>query len=331
MAFTFDELDVRTTLPEVPARLQVVALAAPCVFDRTRAIEGLTREFGFEARTIIEVPFGYAVGGNAGQVEVFAASGAVRARSTEQLSRYPDERRPWAAVEKENTDDGAVYRLSDAAAERLINSARGTLDSVGLAEDHARVTVALEQWAQLDEKGTVLESGPSRATVRLAYEAEGLPLIGAGAKTNVHYDPDGAGEGGVLARFFHVHRKAEGARDVETLSLDRAFRPLLSATWSGFKVDPGTAKLAITSATFGLLALPADRPQRYAAPALMVEGRVEGAVGQDGREMELRFGRYLPLTDARTLAAAGYASTGPVIPGIEVPGRPRTGEEGRPR
>jgi hypothetical protein len=81
--------------------------------------------------------------------------------------------------------------------------------------------------------------------------------------------------------------------------------------------------MAITSAAFGLLALPADVPQMYAAPALVVEGRLEGVLAGDGRLVEIRFGQYLPLASAQSLADAGFASSGPVFPGSVVAGRTR--------
>jgi len=139
--------------------------------------------------------------------------------------------------------------------------------------------------------------------VQLGYEAEGIRLIGPGAKTNFHYDPDDSGEPGIMARFFHVLRGTEGVKDVRMLTIEEAFQPLLTQTWSGLKVDPTSAKMAITSATFGLLALPADVPQTYAAPALVVEGRLEGVLAEDGRLVELRFGQYLPLANAKGLGA----------------------------
>src|SRR4029077_12412482 len=128
-----------------------------------------------------------------------------------------------------------------------------------------------------------------------------------------------------LARFFHVNRSTEATGDVRTLALEEVFAPLLADEWDGATVDPAKARLVITSATFGLLALPADVPQRFAAPALVVEGSVQGAVAGDDSEIELRFGRYLPVTSQRDLAGAGFASSGPVAPGVLVRGRGKAG------
>jgi hypothetical protein len=235
----------------------------------------------------------------------------------ERINAHEDERRQWAHV----TREGDSYRLPEATDRHLTEASLRLLDSLGLAEEQAGAAVVLEQWAHLDGRGTELESGPGRATVRLSYEADGLPLLGPGAKTNLHFDPDSSGDAGMLVRFFHVLRPVRAASDVRTIGVEQAFAPLLGQEWSGLEVEPGQARMVITATTYGLLALPADMPQQHAAPTLMVEGYVEGAVGQDGRTLDLLFGRYLPLSDARALADAGFASAGPVIPGTVVPSR----------
>ena len=188
----------------------------------------------------------------------------------------------------------------------------------GCADDNGIVEGSVGQWALLEESGKELESGPGRATVQLGYAVEGIKLIGPGAKTNVHCDPDDSGHGGVVARLFHVNRGFDGSRDVPRLDIERAFQPLLTQTWSGRELDPGSARMAITAIDYGLLARPADVLQRFAAPALAVQGRITGVDGGDGREVELRFAQYLPLADADALAEAGFASASRLIPGSVV-------------
>ena len=120
---------------------------------------------------------------------------------------------------------------------------------------------------------------------------------------------------------FHVYRRAEGFSDVRLISLEEALAPLVAGDWSGARVDGAT--LVVTGATFGLLALPADQHQRFAAPALAVEGHLEGATTADGREAPLGFGRYLSLARPEDLAGAGVGSTGPLEPGERVQRRAR--------
>ena len=318
MPIEISELDVRVTLPDIPSSAPVATIPAPCLRDHSQAVDGLAKALGFDVKGTVDVPHGYAVGGASGQVEVFSASGAVRARNTHQLAKFEDERRQWADVTKEKTADGVVYGLGDATAERLTAASLRLLGSIGLESNHASIGVSVGQWALLDESGTELESGPGRATVQLGYAVEGVKLIGPGAKTNIHFDPDDSGERGVIARFFHVNRGFDGTKDVRLLSLEQALLPILTQTWSGIKLDPKTARMSITSAEYGLLALPADVPQRFAAPALVVEGSIAGVTAGDGSEVALRFGQYLPLTDAVTLAEAGLGSSGPLLPGSVV-------------
>jgi hypothetical protein len=316
MPIDFTKVRFAVDLPDIPALAPVVAHPMPCLGDRRKTLQALAEAMGFDARGAAHVPHGYAVGSDAGQVELFAASGAVRARNAKQLSAFDDERRPWREVAR--TDDG--YQLGDASAKRLIGQARQLLAQVGLELEAAGIDVVLGQWALLDEEsGEELESGPGRATVRLSYAAEGMPLIGPGAKTNLHYDPDGDGTTGVLARMFHVHRGSSTVGEVRTLSLEAAFAGLLERTWSG-RVLGEDAHLTVTAATVGLLALPADVVQSFAAPALAVEGEVSGVPVGDGRTTSVRFGEYLPLVGPRTLAEAGFGG-GHLEPGTVVRGR----------
>jgi hypothetical protein len=119
---------------------------------------------------------------------------------------------------------------------------------------------------------------------------------------------------------FHVNRGIETTGEVATQSLDEAFSGMLRQSWSGKGIRDGEGRITITAATFGLLALPADVVQTFAAPALMVEGSVSGVeVGKD-ETVTVRFGQYLPLAHPRALAEAGYGG-GRLEPGVVVRGR----------
>ncbi|MEP7113375.1 MAG: hypothetical protein ABI862_08930 [Ilumatobacteraceae bacterium] len=321
MPIEISELIIRVTLPDIAPSAPVATIPEPCLREHSKTVDGLVKALGFDVKGTVDVPHGYAVGGPSGQVEIFSASGALRARNTDQMAKFEDERRNWSDVVKQETDDGIVYRLGDDADKTLTSTTLRLLASIGLDGEHDSVGVSLGQWALLDDSGKELESGPGRATVQLGYAVDGVKLVGPGAKTNVHFDPDDAGGLGPIARFFHVNRGFDGARDVRLLSLEEAFQPILTQTWSGITLDPKIAKISITAAEYGLLALPADVPQRFAAPVLVVEGTVAGVITDDQTEVELRFGQYLPLTNAVSLAEAGLGSSGPVIPGSVVRGR----------
>ncbi|MCB0910434.1 MAG: hypothetical protein KDB60_02320, partial [Propionibacteriaceae bacterium] len=285
--------------PSIPAVGPVAVHPNPCLADHRRVVDRLADTFGIKVVASVDVPFGYIAGGPNGQVEVFTASGGVRARNTDQLGRYEDERRPWRDVEKTDTADGVSYTLGDRTATRLTTIARGLVEELGLKVDPVSVGVSLGQWAMADEEGHELDSGPGRATVQFGYDVEGIPLFGPGAKTNLHFDPDERGTDGVPARFFHVHRGFENLAEVRLLGLEESLVPLLTQTWSGIEPDPKRASLTITAAEYGLLALPAHLPQRAALPALRLEGSVAGL--REGAEV--RFGQYLPLADPAAVQA----------------------------
>jgi len=310
----YSALDIRAEMP-APKHGLIAVLPAPCLHDRMRAADALVKALKIRVAGSADVPHGFAVGGANGQVEVFAASGAVRARNTDQLSRFEDERRPWTDVVEEKSDSGAAYRLGERTTKSLQAQARRLFDALDLDVDPVGTRVQLGQWARLDESGKELESGPGRATVQYHYAVEGNPLIGAGAKTNFHFDPAGQDLNGIIARFFHVHRGFEAAKEIRLMDMERVFEPLLRQTWSGIEPKSGQTRITITAAKFGLLALPADVPQRIATPALQVEGFVSGLGEQGDGEVTIRFGQYLPLAEPKALAAAGFGTAGAIIPG----------------
>ena len=319
MPLTFKDIDFAVDLPDIPATAPVVGHTALCTKDRDETVRAIAEVLRIEPKGTAELPHGYAVGSDRGQVEVFSASGAVRARNAERLSAYQDERRKWSEVER--GDDG-TYRLGDGLARHLIDHGQKLLRRVGLGDEPATVDVSLGQWAQLNEDGKEVDSGTGRATVRFSYAAEGLALIGPGAKTNLHFDPGDDGRSVELARMFHVHRGLAARGEVATQSLEEAFAGLLAQSWSGHGIREGEGRITITAATFGLLALPADVVQTFAAPALMVEGAISGVeVGKD-ETVTVRFGQYLPLAHPKALAEAGYGG-GRLEPGMVVAGRAR--------
>src|SRR4051812_23366386 len=115
MPIDFSDLDLQVKLPDIPGSAPVATIPAPCIESRSRAVDGLAKALRLDLDGTVDLPHGYAMFGPRGQVEVFAASGALRARDCEQLARFDDERRPWADVTREETDDGTVYRLGDHA------------------------------------------------------------------------------------------------------------------------------------------------------------------------------------------------------------------------
>ena len=196
MPLTFRDIDFTVELPDIPSHAPVLSHTPPCVKDRDDTTRALAEILEIDVVGTASVPHGYAVGSDRGQVEVFSASGAVRARNTERLAAYPDERRKWSEVERDET---GTFTLGGDLTREVAGHGLELLRRVGLADEHAAIDVSLGQWAELAEDGTEVDSGPGRATVRLSYAAEGLALLGPGAKTNLHFDPNDDGRSVTLA------------------------------------------------------------------------------------------------------------------------------------
>lgn len=305
MSLSLQDIEFRTELPDIPRSMPVGVTEAPCARDRADAMRSLAEVLDLREAIQVDLPFGHALATETGQVEFFSASGALRARDTDLLRSFEDERRDWPDVEEVEDREGLSYRLGEGTTQRLIEQARRLLDRVGLADDGVdTVDVVLGRWALLDESGHERESGPGRATVRMAYAVEGTSLIGPGAKTNVHYDPvEGTP---TLARLFHVLRPVVDVREVETGDTELAFTAFLRDPFLVAQTERG-GRIVVTAVEVGLLALPADTTQRIAYPAVAVEGRVEGLKDERGG-LELRFGRYAPAAAPEALRRAGVAA-----------------------
>lgn len=305
MTLSFKDLEFRTELPDIPSTMPVAQIAAQCASERGRSVKALADHFELGDLVEVGVPWGYALGNEAGQVEFFSASGGVRGRNLKVVNTFEDERRDWADARTVDSKAGTQWVLGEKSHRELVKRSRRLLESIGLAVDAASTDVVLGQWALLDEDGNERESGPGRATVKLSYALETLPFLGSGSKTLLHYDPiDGEPR---LARLFHVHREVGDVRSVEIGDTERAFAALLADPFLVARAR-GKTKVAITSVKVGLLSLPADVVQRFATPSLAVEGTIEGLKDNKGQPFELRFGRYVPAASSEALRSAGVVT-----------------------
>ncbi len=318
MTLSFKDLDIRTELPDIPASMPVAQTVAQCAPERSRTVRALAEHFDLGDVIDVGVPWGFALGSDAGQVEFLSASGGVRGRNLKVINAFDDERRDWPDAEAVDSPEGKRWVIGKKAQRDVLERSSGLLERLGLAVDAASTNVSLGQWALLDEQGNELDSGPGRATVQLSYAVENIALIGPGAKTLLHYDP--LDRKPQLARLFHVHRSIGDLRSVDVGDTERAFAALLDDPFLVTRARGG-AKVAITSVKIGLLALPADVVQRFAIPSLAVEGVVEGIEDDKGRPFELNFGRYVPAVSPEVLRRVGVV-TADTVPGSTV-GRSR--------
>jgi hypothetical protein len=306
MSLSVEGIDWRVAPPEIPDELPVATLATPSYEERLHAVRTLHERFTLGETIELDLPEGVAHAGRRGEVQYFAASGAVRARDAEVCRAFPDERRPWTDVTEVDDGDGARYELGEQTSALLFQDAGELLRAARLLPDGlGDVDVVLDQWAQLDESGAEIDRGPGRAVVRAPYSLDGVPFIGPGAKTRLAYEPVGGRP--VLARMFHVHRPVVDVHSVRTGGTERALTGLLRDPFLTGHHDRG-ARVAVTGIQVGLLALPAVVPQHIAAPAVAVRGVLEN-VHDDGRgPTELRFARHYQAVSAKSLRAAGFAA-----------------------
>jgi hypothetical protein len=291
------DLDWRVPLPDIPDELPVATVATPSYEERLHAVRVLHERFRLGDTVELDLPDGIAHASERGEVQYFAASGAVRARDASVAAAFSDERRPWHDV----VEVDGRFVLGEETSARIFQDAGELLRAARLLPDGlGDVDVVMDQWAALDESGAEIDRGPGRAVIRAPYSVEGVPFIGAGAKTRLCYEPvDGAP---VLARLFHVHRPVVDVHTVHTGGTERALTGLLRDPFLTGHRDHG-ARVAITGLRYGLLALPAVVPQRIVAPAVAVTGVLENV-----RDGELRFGRYYSAVSAKSLRDKGFAA-----------------------
>lgn len=306
MTLSLRDVEWRLKLPEIPAELPVATLATPSYEERLHAVRTLHDRFTLADTVELDLPDGVAHAGRQGEVQYFGASGGVRARNAEIGRSFSDERRSWRDLEKVDGPDGVTFELGEKTAATLLADAHELLRAAKLLADGMDdFGVVLDQWAQLDESGTELDRGPGRAVVRASYALDGMPFIGAGAKTRLQYEPvDGAP---TLAGLFHVHRPVVEVRPVPTGGTEKALTGLLRDPFLTEHHERG-AHIAVTGIQVGLLALPAVVPQRVAAPALAVEGVVEKVKDARHGEIALRFARFYQAVSAKALRGVGLAA-----------------------
>jgi hypothetical protein len=289
MSLSLHDIEWRVEPPAIPDKLPVAILATPSYEERLHAVRTLHERFRLGETIELDLPDGVAHASRHGEVQFFAASGAVRARDADIAGMFADERREWTDV----SEEGGRFMLGDELAATLFQDAGELLRAARLLPDGlGDVDVVLDRWARLDESGRELEHGPGRAVVRAPYTLDGFPFIGPGAKTRLAYEPvDGRPR---LARIFHVHRPVSDVHLVHTGGTELALTGLLR--------DPSLAghrgRVAVTGISVGLLTLPAVVPQRVAAPALAVTGLIG----------DQPFARHYQAISAKALRGAGFGA-----------------------
>lgn len=294
-----------TEIPEIPEALPVVHCTAPDFEARARGVEGLAERLDLGKLHEVDTEHGRARTSKRGTVEVFAASGAVWSETTVHDEEGRDEFLDWPDLAKARDRDGeAVLTLGEKAAARAMDLAAELAEIGQFDMKHAtHPELRLVQVAEADEKGEPLRSGAGEATVVMGYELEGLPVIGAGAKTLVDMIPGG---GGVIPTgAINVWRQPRGVGKVRIGGQEAALA-------AGLLEDPDLmiaaekgGRITIQRMRLGLMAMPAAVFQGVLFPALEYEARVDFP---DRKQDHYFIGRVAPVAGAKAYAELGLGS-----------------------
>jgi hypothetical protein len=273
MAISLNSIDFRIKFPEIPRSLDVIETSAPSIKERQRTIEVMAETLKLGKRRTVDLPHGTAYFSHRGEVEYFQASGAVWSRDAEAEQEHDNELRKWPELIKEGRDEDTRFALPEKTSHQLLAHAKDLIGAADLADktmDGGRVV--LDQVAQLDEKGKILQSGAGGASVIYNFTIEELPVFGAGAKSTLAFEPVD-GEPKVVGGL-HVWRSPGKGRQIEMPSVEEALSVGLLQDPELLRYSKKGGKITVTRLAFGYMALPAMMQQLYLFPVFDVQGKV---------------------------------------------------------
>lgn len=312
MTMKVKDLKLAVDMPKLPKAVPVFDLTAPTFAARRQGIEHITKVFGLGDMRMSETEHGVVMGNKDGDVEFFRASGAVWANNVSIAREHRSELRNWPGVKLGKRGDRRA-QLDTGRAKAVIGEAMSLLDATGFIGRDAETseTVALDQVAQLDEKGNEISFGAGSATVTVDYTVAGLPVRGAGAKSVVFADPAKRGQGVRMTGAFHAWRPLGRARMVDLESQDKALAVGLLQDPELEPYADADHQIEITRLELCYLALPAFMHQGHLFPAF----QVEGTVSDGARGAGFAFGRYhhavAPKSYGKADLFAPYLATNP--------------------
>ncbi len=292
MALSLNDLDFKVRFPELPRSMPLFKTEIPSREKRGRAVEVLGKAFGLDKPRPVELPHSVVFASKRGEVEYFHASGALWSLNAEADQRNENEFRKWPGLQESEDDNGIVFSLDPRASKRLLGQARDLLGEAELMSDSmATARVVLDQVTELSEKGEILNRGAGAATAQFGYAMEGVPVVGAGAKSLIFAEPDPERGEPAMTGLFHAWRPVVDATELP-------MTPVEDALAVGLLQDPELVpyhergyRIEITHLVFAYLALPATVRQTYLFPVFQVEGRVHNPDNEKDGD-EFFFGRY---------------------------------------
>lgn len=315
MSIRLNNLEIKSKLPELPKTVPVFALEVPSFEQRRAPIARLAERMKLGNLRPVELDHGIVMASEFGDITHFHASGAVWARDAMATKGLTDEMRKWDGLAAQTaaaaTAEGRRVAFNPEATKRLLAQTRELLEPLGLlGKEVAFESIQLDQVTQLDAKGKEIAHGAGQATVKFDYAVKGIPVRGAGAKTQAFVEPgDGSPR---FAGIFHAWR---GLGRDQAIKLPTSVEEALGVA---FLTDPeldryaaAGHKIRITKLELVYLALPAFTRQTHLFPAFQIEGDVsEGKLG-----IAFRFGRYHHAASPKAYAAAdlygSYLTTNP--------------------
>lgn len=292
MALTLNDLDFKVRFPELPRSMPLFKTEAPSQEKRGRAVEVLRKTFKLDDVRPVELPDSVVFAGKRGEVEYFHASGALWSLNTEADAMAENEFRKWSGLTESEDDNDIVLSLDPRASKRLLGQAKELLGEAELASDvMTSGRVVLDQVSELSEKGEILTRGAGSATAQFGYAMEGVPVLGAGAKSLIFAEPDPERGQPTMIGLFHAWRPVVGSTKLSMTPVEDALAVgLLQDPELGLYRERGH-RIEITHLAFAYLALPATVRQTYLFPVFQVEGRVHNPDDEEEGD-GFFFGRY---------------------------------------
>jgi len=302
MAQRIKHLNVTAKLPDPQTDLPVFTVRSASLDERRGAIETLGEHLELGRLGTFELKDSLHFGSQAGEVQFYRPSGALRARNVAAGKAFDSEVRPWENLERSEDEEGvSILVLGESTRKRLVERARAVLERAGLVSEHGFLAgVDLEQVAELDAEGKQIGQHAGEATVRYRYRLQEIAVAGAGAKSYLTFNPGARAP--QLVGAFHAWREIVDARAVRVRSAAQAVDQTLAVDRELIAYHKRGYTIELNRLDVVYYARPAFAYQTVVFPALRVKGRAMGNGEHGARGFE--FARYVHVASPEDYARA---------------------------
>lgn len=311
---TLEHFELRADCPKTPGEVQIFAMDAVPMHEREPAMGVLTDRFKLGRTTHVEAPYGSVFASERGTLQFFAASGGMLARSSAADNAFAEARRPWNRLERQQFEGSTQFTLPKATSDRLVQDTLCMLSSARLmphADSPLKAlppSVSLDQWGTTADEGHARASAAGAATVHIAYEIDGIPLFGPGARTQGRFEPGDVGDTGELVEMFHAPRSFGHTTQADLEPADAALDRMVQGDRELQQFHSRGHHVRFDALEFGFYALPVFEPQAMLLPVLRVQGT---SIHPERPKHEARFRRIVSLLSQRGAAKAGISNDWP--------------------